>query len=60
MFIFQGGRMRQGKGVVSSFWLVPKNKGSWIFLQVEAYELGGWSLLLVGSREVKEFYLPSG
>jgi hypothetical protein len=24
-FIFQGGRMGQGKGVVASFWLVPEN-----------------------------------
>jgi hypothetical protein len=26
-FIFQGGWMGQGKGVVSSFWLEPKNHG---------------------------------
>jgi hypothetical protein len=32
--IFQGGRMGQGKGVVASFRLVPKNKGSFKFLQV--------------------------
>jgi hypothetical protein len=26
-FIFQGGRMGQGKEVVASFWLVPENQG---------------------------------
>jgi hypothetical protein len=26
-FIFQGGRMGQGKGVVASFWLVSENQG---------------------------------
>jgi hypothetical protein len=26
-FIFQSGRTGQGKGVVASFWLVPKNQG---------------------------------
>jgi hypothetical protein len=26
-FIFQGGRMGQGKGVVASFRLVPENQG---------------------------------
>jgi hypothetical protein len=26
-FIFQGGWMGQGKGVVASFWLVPENQG---------------------------------
>jgi hypothetical protein len=35
-FIFQGGRMGQGKGVVASFWLVLENTGSWSFLQVGA------------------------
>jgi hypothetical protein len=35
-FIFQGSRMGQGKGVVASFRLVPKNIGSWRFLQVGA------------------------
>jgi hypothetical protein len=34
--IFQGGRMGQGKGVVSSFSVGSKESGSWSFLQVGA------------------------
>jgi hypothetical protein len=30
--IFQGRRTGQGKGIVASFRLVPKNWGSWRFL----------------------------
>jgi hypothetical protein len=33
--------MGQGKGVVASFWLEPKNTGSWSFLQVGACKSGG-------------------
>jgi hypothetical protein len=31
-FIFQGGRMEEGKGIVSSFQLVSDNIGIWSFL----------------------------
>jgi hypothetical protein len=53
--------MGKGKGVVTSFSLVPENLlGSWIFLQVSSYKSKGHSLLLVGVRELKELVLPSG
>jgi hypothetical protein len=51
--------MGQGNGVVASFQLVPKNSGSWCFLQVGSCKSGGWCLLLVGGGELLELYLPS-
>jgi hypothetical protein len=59
-FIFQGGETRKIKGVVSSFQLVPENSGGWSFLQVGDYKSRGHSLLLIGSRELRELVLPSG
>jgi hypothetical protein len=50
--------MRKGKVVVASFQLVSKKSGSWRFLQVGAYKLGGHILLLVVAREFKELELP--
>jgi hypothetical protein len=50
--------MGKGKGVVTSFQLVPENIGSSIFLQVRASKSRGYGILLVISREHRELELP--
>jgi len=39
---------------------VSENLGSWSFLQVGACKSGGFNLLPIGARELKELVLPSG
>jgi hypothetical protein len=58
--MFEGDGMGKGKGFVASFRLELENIGHWRFLQVGASKLGGHSLLLVGSKEQNELYIPLG